>query len=36
MRWADMVTDRKKETRSPEEIKDTIKGKLRRMKNGFV
>jgi hypothetical protein len=37
IRWSDLITDNRKiETRTAEEIKDTIKGKLRSLRHGFV
>ena len=36
IRWSDLISERKIETRTAEEIKNTIKGKLRSLKNGFV
>lgn len=37
IRWSDLIADNRKiETRTAEEIKDTIKGKLRSLRHGFV
>ena len=35
VRYADLIRDDKPDERSPDDIKDEIKGKLRRLGNGF-
>lgn len=36
MRWADLISEKPVETRSAEEIKDSIKAKIRGLSHGFV
>lgn len=36
MRWADIVRADASDNRSPEEIKETIKDKLRKMSDGYI
>lgn len=36
MRWVDLINEKPIETRSAEEIKDSIKAKIRGLSNGFV